>query len=96
MMLRGHTEPAVLQQKQVRIMATNSHNPSTLSRISDLLFIRQTPSVAAETHKSVTSMFAEWRQRRAAAAELSRLSDRDLADIGLTRQDIPTVVRGQR
>jgi uncharacterized protein YjiS (DUF1127 family) len=39
----------------------------------------------------VTSLFArlaDWRERRQAAAELYALSDRELADIGLTRSEI--------
>jgi uncharacterized protein YjiS (DUF1127 family) len=96
-MLLGPLELAVLQNKQVRIMTTNIHNQSTLSKLSDLLFVRQTPAVAAETHKSAAAWFADWRRSRKAAAELSNLSDRDLADIGLTRQEIPAVVaRGRK
>jgi uncharacterized protein YjiS (DUF1127 family) len=42
---------------------------------------------------------ARIRKARAAdrtARELQRLSDRELADIGLTRFSIPSVVRGMR
>jgi len=77
-------------------MASTIHNHFSLGKISDLLFVRQTPAVAAETHKGFTGWLTEWRDRRNATAELSRLSDRDLADIGLTRQEIPAVVRRKR
>jgi uncharacterized protein YjiS (DUF1127 family) len=77
-------------------MATNISNQSSLSKLAELIFARQTPMVAAEQHASLINSFRAWRQRRAAAAELSGLSDRDLSDIGLTRQGIPAAVRGQR
>jgi uncharacterized protein YjiS (DUF1127 family) len=67
-------------------------NNSALGKIGDLLFVRQTPALNAETHKGIVTRFSEWRQRRKAELELSRLSDRELADIGLTRQQIPGVV----
>jgi uncharacterized protein YjiS (DUF1127 family) len=34
-----------------------------------------------------------WRQYGAAARELSSLSDHELADIGITRSDIPRLAR---
>ena len=36
--------------------------------------------------------FSGWSQRRQAAAELNALSDRELADIGITRGDIGHVL----
>ena len=39
---------------------------------------------------------SEWAQRRREAAELNALTDRELADIGLTRGEIGRVVRGRR
>jgi uncharacterized protein YjiS (DUF1127 family) len=36
--------------------------------------------------------FAGWRQRQRAYAELAALDDRSLADIGLTRSEIPFVL----
>jgi uncharacterized protein YjiS (DUF1127 family) len=36
--------------------------------------------------------FRAWREQRAALAELVMMSDRELADIGLTRSDVPRVV----
>ena len=35
------------------------------------------------------SAYANWRRRQAAYEELSSLDDRSLADIGITRSDIP-------
>ncbi len=40
--------------------------------------------------------FRNWRRYRQAVSELSRLSNRELDDIGITRGDIPYVVRKQR
>jgi uncharacterized protein YjiS (DUF1127 family) len=95
-MLLGRLELAVFAELEVRIMTTNIHNRTNLGKFGDLLFARQTPMVAAERHKGILDSFADWRARRAAKAELSSLSDRELADIGLTRQEIPHAVRGQR
>ena len=39
---------------------------------------------------------SEWSQRRRVAAELNALTDRELADIGLTRGEIGHVLRGRR
>jgi len=39
--------------------------------------------------------FAEWRVSVETEEELSRLSDEQLKDIGLTREQIPNVVRGR-
>jgi uncharacterized protein YjiS (DUF1127 family) len=36
--------------------------------------------------------FAEWRQRRRAFDELYALDDRSLADLGITRSEIPYVL----
>jgi uncharacterized protein YjiS (DUF1127 family) len=93
MMLLGRLGWAVITKPKVRIMASTINNHFSLSKIGELLFARQTPAVAAETHKGLTGWFTDWRGQREAANELSRLSDRELADIGLTRQEIPAVVR---
>ena len=43
---------------------------------------------------SVIRMIQAFRRRRRTLAELSQLSDRELADIGLDRSDIPRVAAG--
>ena len=43
--------------------------------------------------KSITDKFDAWRRYREAVRELSSLSDRELADIGLCRGDITFAVR---
>lgn len=37
--------------------------------------------------------FQAWRQYRSTAAELNRLSQRELADLGISRSDISTLAR---
>jgi uncharacterized protein YjiS (DUF1127 family) len=76
-------------------MTTNIHSHFSLSKLGELLFARQTPLVGAETHKSLVEPFLAWRERRAAEKELTLMSDRNLADIGLTRQGIKDAVRAR-
>jgi uncharacterized protein YjiS (DUF1127 family) len=40
------------------------------------------------------SAFANWRRRQRAYDELSALDDRSLADIGIHRSEIPSVIEG--
>lgn len=47
----------------------------------------------------MTSLMSAWRnhsRQRKAENELARLSDRELADLGIFRADIPSVIRGNR
>jgi uncharacterized protein YjiS (DUF1127 family) len=73
-------------------MSSNISNPSSLGKLGGLLFARQTPQ--AGQHKSLLDGFRAWRAARAAEDELYSLSDRDLKDIGLSRQTIRAAVRG--
>ena len=77
-------------------MSTNIYSHLSLSKFGNLFFTRQTPLVAAERHKGLLNSFKAWRARRAAENELSNLSDRNLSDIGLTRQGIRDAVRVRR
>ena len=43
--------------------------------------------------KEITHKIQEWRRYRASVRELSRLSDRELHDLGLTRADIDYVAK---
>ena len=43
--------------------------------------------------KAISEKLAAWRRYRGAVRELSELSDRDLSDIGIRRDDIETIVR---
>jgi uncharacterized protein YjiS (DUF1127 family) len=40
---------------------------------------------------SIVRFLREWRQYNQSVSELSRLGDRELADIGISRSDIPRV-----
>jgi uncharacterized protein YjiS (DUF1127 family) len=40
------------------------------------------------------SQLSQWRRREQAYSELMALSDRDLADIGVRRSEIPAIVEG--
>ncbi len=40
---------------------------------------------------SMIRFFRDWKRYGVAADELSHLSDRELADIGITRSDIPRI-----
>jgi uncharacterized protein YjiS (DUF1127 family) len=76
----------------------NQFSPARLGgKFGDLLFARQAPVLSAPTHPGILSgvaaRFTAWHKRRAAIAELSALSDRELADIGITRDQIPTAVK---
>jgi len=75
---------------------SRTSNPFSLGRVGDLLFVRQTPMLQAQTHSTLASRFAAWRANREAAKELATLSDRELADIGLTRSEIPSALKNRR
>lgn len=45
---------------------------------------------------NVRRSFREWRRYRETVSELSRMSDRELSDLGISRGDIPFVSRGNR
>ena len=77
------------------IMSSNLSTSSSFSKLSALLFARPRTVVGAERHKTLREAFKAWRALRTAENELYSLSDRDLADIGLTRQEIPNAVRGR-
>jgi len=44
--------------------------------------------------RGLKAQFAAWRQRQKAYAELSSLDDRSLADIGISRSEIPYLLSG--
>ena len=41
----------------------------------------------------IVRSFQSWRQYRNTAAELNRLSQRELSDLGIARSDIPSIAR---
>ena len=44
---------------------------------------------------AITQAVRKWQERHRVRRELQRLSDRDLADIGLTRDTVSEAVRGE-
>lgn len=42
---------------------------------------------------NIRKSFREWRLYRQTVTELSRMSDRELSDLGISRGDIPFVAR---
>jgi uncharacterized protein YjiS (DUF1127 family) len=53
------------------------------------------PFITRRLH-ALTTGFAAWRQRRRAYDELYALDDRSLADIGISRSEIPYVLARRR
>jgi uncharacterized protein YjiS (DUF1127 family) len=72
----------------------------SLGKFGDLIFTRQTPVSGANTHRSMFSEIVgriqNWRAERAASAELAGLSDRELSDIGVSREQISSLTRIRR
>lgn len=85
-------------------MTKTNHNQVSgalsLGKFGDLIFTRQSAVPDAKTHPSIFSAIAgrlhALRAQRAAAAELAGLSDRELADIGVNRQQIASLTRIRR
>lgn len=46
--------------------------------------------------RSIIETIGSWRQERKAIMELSSMTDRDLNDMGISRCDIPYLVRQKR
>ena len=44
--------------------------------------------------REIAQKVLDWRKVRASMRELSQLSDRELADLGITRGDIEFVIKG--
>ncbi|RYE82190.1 MAG: DUF1127 domain-containing protein [Hyphomicrobiales bacterium] len=42
---------------------------------------------------NIVRSFSNWRRYRETCGELNRLSQRELADLGLSRSDIPAIAR---
>jgi uncharacterized protein YjiS (DUF1127 family) len=50
-------------------------------------------TIGSDVMKALANKFGAWRRYRNSIRELSRLTDRELADLGLNRYDIETVAR---
>ena len=73
-------------------MSFNISNTSSLGKRSEPL---RPAAQQAVRRPSLLDRFRAWRAARAAEAELFAFSDRDLKDVGLSRQDIQAAVRGE-
>jgi uncharacterized protein YjiS (DUF1127 family) len=65
--------------------------PANLSAASATVFAPSNPGPIVAGLRAATQWFVKLLQRRAVIEELSMLSDHELADIGLTRGEIPHV-----
>lgn len=74
-------------------MSSSIPNRSPLGKLGEFVFTRQSAIRKAPTHPSLLGRFNSWRAKVAARDELDNLSDRELADIGLTRIQIAAAVR---
>ena len=85
-------------------MATSVQHRSLGNRLADAVAIQDT-AINAALRESVSSAgsffgtiaqgFAAYRERRAAFNELNNLNDRELADLGIARSDIRSVLSGK-
>lgn len=85
---------------QVQNPAPMMPYPANLRQLSDVELLRQANearnAAAMSGLQRLLAGFAGWMQRRRAEAELRALTDRELADIGLSRGDILYVLREAR
>ena len=58
------------------------------------IFSKMVSNVAEIVDRLIIRRLIKWHNRRIAIAELNRLDDRMLADIGLMRSEIPQVIDG--
>ncbi|GAN80516.1 DUF1127 domain-containing protein [Acidocella aminolytica] len=73
-------------------MSTTIHNHNVLGKLGSLVMPREIQADEAQSG-GLRRWFKSWQARRAVAAELYAMTDRDLNDIGLARADIPMIVR---
>jgi uncharacterized protein YjiS (DUF1127 family) len=85
-----------LRQNCRCIMSTTIHNRPVLSKLGALVEKREISAASKTSRGGLTRMFQSWKARRAAAAELYAMSDRDLNDIGVSRIEIPAILRTVR
>ena len=73
------------QAEALRLAAARQHKEATLNAI------RRAVRATGDAIAAVAGAIIAWPARRATYERLHRLNDRELADIGLTRADIPRV-----
>ncbi len=77
-------------------MSTTIHNQPALSKLGTLVMTREAPAAVEARSGKLSRWFKAWQTRRAVAAELYAMSERDLNDIGVSRADIPAILRTVR
>ncbi|WP_298225714.1 DUF1127 domain-containing protein [Acidocella sp.] len=77
-------------------MSTTIHNRPALSKLGALVAKREDFGVTEVNRGGLSRVFQSWKARRAIAAELYAMSDRDLDDIGVCRAEIPAILRAVR
>ncbi len=77
-------------------MSTTIHNEPVLSKLGSLVMTREAPAAVEARGNKLSRWFKALQARRAVAAELYAMSDRDLNDIGVARADIPAILRSVR
>ena len=65
--------------------------PVNISEASPSVFAPSNAGIVGKGLRAIAKSFSAMMERRAVIGELSSLSDHELADIGLTRADIPRV-----
>jgi uncharacterized protein YjiS (DUF1127 family) len=68
------------------MITSNTRAPNRLTGFAQLSML------VVDALKSAVAAYLLWRQRKTAVAELHALGDRDLADIGLKRSEIDSVI----
>lgn len=84
-------------------MSISIHNRNLGVRLADAISMqdaainaamRESITSAGSFYASIVDAFVALRERSTASRELSALSDRELADLGIARADIRSVVNG--
>jgi uncharacterized protein YjiS (DUF1127 family) len=77
--------PSAVEQERRKIMS--HYNEMLRGRAGVMAFALE--SLGNALFGTITRSFKEERERRELGRELARLTDRELADIGLSRADVP-------
>ena len=77
-------------------MSTTIHNRPVLSKLGSLVMTREAQAAGETRSSKLGRWFKVWQARRVVAAELYAMSERDLNDIGVSRADIPGILRTVR
>ena len=77
-------------------MSTTIYNRPVLSKLGALVTKREIYAAGETNRGGLIRMFQTWKARRAVAAELYAMNDRDLNDIGVSRFEIPAILRTVR